>query len=99
MQNFPQQLQTPISQKQKIFSGFFIAYLECASNLEHFEQKDEHPSLVISEIILRQSWLLKRLKGLASEHHSVSNVLTGSRHCSNQHDTTIIVFFHEFEVN
>ena len=51
MQNFPQQLQTPISQKQKIFSGFFIAYPECASNLEHFEQKDEHPSLVISEII------------------------------------------------
>ena len=51
MQNFPQQLQTPISQKQKIFSRFFIAYLECASNLEHFEKKDEHPSLVISEII------------------------------------------------
>ena len=51
MQNFPQQLQTPISQKQKIFSQFFIAYLECASNLEHFEKKDEHPTLVISEII------------------------------------------------
>ena len=51
MQNFPQQLQTPISNKQKIFSGFFIAYLECASYLEHFEKKDEHPSLVISEII------------------------------------------------
>ena len=47
MQNFPQQLQKPISQKQKIFSGFFIAYLECASNLEHFEKKDEHPSPVI----------------------------------------------------
>ena len=51
MQNFPQQLQTPISQKQKIFSGFLIAYLECPSNLENFEKKDEHPSLVISEII------------------------------------------------
>ena len=51
MQNFPQQLQTPISHKQQIFSGFFIAYLECASNLKHFEKKDEHPSLVISEII------------------------------------------------
>ena len=50
-QNFPQQIQTPISQKQKSFSGFFIAYLECASNLEHFEKKDEHPSLVFSEII------------------------------------------------
>ena len=51
MQNFTQELQTPISQKQKIFSGFCIAYQECASNLEHFEQKDEHPSLVFFEII------------------------------------------------
>ena len=51
MQNFPQQIQTPISQKQKIFSRFFIAYLECASNLEHFGKKDEHRSPVISEII------------------------------------------------
>ena len=51
MQNFPQQLQTPISQKQKMFSGFFIAYLECVSNLEHFEKKYEHRSLVISEIV------------------------------------------------
>ena len=51
MQNFPQQLQTPISWKQKIFSGLFIAYLECASNLQHFQKKDEHPSLVIPEII------------------------------------------------
>ena len=51
MQNFLQQIQTPISQKQKIFSRFFIAYLECASNLENFEKKDEHPSPVISEII------------------------------------------------
>ena len=51
MQNFAQQDQTPISQKQKMFSGFFIAYLECASNLEHFEKKGEHRSLVISEII------------------------------------------------
>ena len=51
MQNFLQQLQTPIFHKQKIVSLFFIAYLECASNLEHFEKKGEHPSPVISEII------------------------------------------------
>ena len=39
MQNFPQQSPTQISQKQKMFSGFFIAYLECASNLEHLKKK------------------------------------------------------------
>ena len=55
MQNFPEQLQTPISQKQKMFSGFFIAYLECASNLEDFEKKDEHPTIVISEIVYSET--------------------------------------------
>ena len=51
MQNFPQKLQTPISQKQKTFSRFFIAFLECALNLEYFEKKGEIPSLIITEII------------------------------------------------
>ena len=39
MQNLPQQFQTPLSQKQKTFSWFFIAYLRCAWNLEHFQKK------------------------------------------------------------
>ena len=51
MQNFPQQFQTPLSQKQKTFSLFFIAFLECPWNLEHFQRNDEYPSLIISEII------------------------------------------------
>ena len=51
MQNFTQQFQTPLSQKQKIFSWFFIAFLKCAWNLEHFQKKDEYSSLIISEII------------------------------------------------
>ena len=51
MQNFPQQFQTPLSHKQKTFSGFFIAFLKDALNLEHFRKKDEYPSQIISEII------------------------------------------------
>ena len=51
MENLPQQFQTPAYQKQKIFSGFFIEFLKCAWNLEHFEKKDEFSSLIISEII------------------------------------------------
>ena len=50
MQNLRQQFQTPLSQKQKTFSGFFIEFLKCAQNLEHFQKKDEYPSLIISEI-------------------------------------------------
>ena len=51
MQNLPPQFQKPASQKQKIFSGFFIEFLKCAWNLEHFRKKDEYSSLIISEII------------------------------------------------
>ena len=51
MQNLPQQFQTPLSNNQKTFSRFFIAFLKCAWNIEHFRQKDEYPSLIISEII------------------------------------------------
>ena len=51
MQNSRQQVQTPLSQKQRTFCGFSIAFLKCTRNLEHFQTKDEYPSLLISEII------------------------------------------------
>ena len=51
MKNLTQQFQTPLSSKQKTFSQFFIPFLICAWNLEHFQKKDEYPSLIISEII------------------------------------------------
>ena len=51
MKNFPEQFQTPLSQKQKTFSGLFIAFLKYAWNLEHFQKKYEYRSLIISEII------------------------------------------------
>ena len=54
MQNFLQQLQTLLSQKRKTFFGFFIAFLKCTSNLEHFGKKDECPCLIISEIIVSE---------------------------------------------
>ena len=51
MQNLQQQFKTPLSHKQKTFSGFFITFLKCAWNLEHFQKKYEYPSLITSEII------------------------------------------------
>ena len=37
--------------KKKNFCGFFIPFPKCAWNLEHFEKKDEYPSLIISEVM------------------------------------------------
>ena len=51
MKNLPQQFQTPLSQKQKTFCWFFIAFLKFAWNLEHFKKKDKYHSLISSEII------------------------------------------------
>ena len=51
MQNFLEQFQTPLSQKQKNFSGFFITFLKGAWNWEDFQKKDEYPSVIIFEII------------------------------------------------
>ena len=100
IQNLQQQFQNPLPQKQNTIFGFFIPFLKCAWSLEHFQNKDEYPR----PNYFRSYWswktsLLTRLKGLASDHHSVMNVLTGSKHCENQHGTVISLFFREFEVN
>ena len=36
---------------KSLFVNLFIAFPKCACNLEHFEKKDEYPSLIISEIM------------------------------------------------
>ena len=51
MQTFTQQVHTPLSWKQKTFSGSFIAFLKFTWNGEHFQKKGESSSLSISEII------------------------------------------------
>ena len=51
MQNLQQQFQTPLTHKQKTFSGFRVAFLKYAWNLEQFQKRDEYPRLIISEII------------------------------------------------
>ena len=54
MQNFLQKNQTLLSQKRKVFSGFFIGFLKCAWNLEQFQKKNDCPSLIFFEIIFSE---------------------------------------------
>ena len=51
MLNFAKQLEAPLPQKQKTFSGFLLPFLKCALDLKHFEKKGEFSSLVISKFI------------------------------------------------
>ena len=51
MQMFWQQLQTTLSKKGKTLCGFFLAFLKCAWNLEHSQNKEAYLSRIIPEII------------------------------------------------
>ena len=51
IQTLTQQVQTPLSLKQKTFFVFFIAFLKSTWNGAHFQKKGESSSLSISDII------------------------------------------------
>ena len=51
VQTYAQPVQTPLSLKEKIFSGFFIAFLKSTCNGEHFLKRGESSGLSILEII------------------------------------------------
>ena len=48
---FAQLVRKQLSQKPKIFSGNFVAFLKSTSIFEHFEKKDELHSLNIPEVL------------------------------------------------
>ena len=39
--NLTQSIRAQLSQKQKAFYLFFLAFLKCALNLKHFQKKDD----------------------------------------------------------
>ena len=51
MQIFWKQVETLLSQEEKLYCGFFIAFPKCVWNLEHSEKKEEYRSLINTEII------------------------------------------------
>ena len=72
------QIQTPLSLKQKTISRFFIAVLKCEMKFRKFWIESWESYLnYFQNYILRKSSLLKRLKDLASEHHSSKQRFNG----------------------
>ena len=45
-----QPIRTPLSQNNKAFCQFFLAFSKSTLNFEHFQKKDDPRSLFISEI-------------------------------------------------
>ena len=53
-QIFWQQLQRLLSQKEMAFFSFFISFLKSPWNLQNSEEKEEYPSVIITEIIVSE---------------------------------------------
>ena len=77
-ENLPLPIQRQLSEKLNTFSDFFIAFLECALNLEHFEKKWASWLKYFWSYWLWKTCILKCIKGLVSENLSVVSVLTSS---------------------
>ena len=100
METFWQRVQTPLSQKERDFFQIFYWIYEMCMKFRTFckKRRVSEPNYY-RNLCIRKRCLLKRPKGIASAHHSVINVLTGSKHSWRQDGTTISLFLHEFEIN
>ena len=68
------QIQTPLSLKTKEI--FYCSSEMCMKFRKFWIESWESYLNYFQNYILQKSWLLKRLKDLASEHHSVNNALS-----------------------
>ena len=72
--NLTQQNRTQLSQKQKAFSQFFLAFCKYTLNFEHFQKKmtliaDLFPKLRTPENVVRYMFKKSRFKGPFDRQH------------------------------
>ena len=80
-ERFSQAVHMQLSKKPNIFYQIFIAFLECTSNFQQIEKKDEPQSSTNSKIIdSEKGWVFKSLKDCASGHPSAVHVSTSDKH-------------------
>ena len=86
--------------KTEDFFRIFYCTTEMCMKFRTFSKKEWVSSTnYFRNYCFRNRLLLKRLKGLASENHSVLNVLRGSKHRWKIQGITNTLLSHEFQVN
>ena len=84
-ENLPLPIQTPLSKILKTIFCNFIAVLKSTINFQHFEKKWTSQLNYFWNYWHQKTWLLKCIKGPASENSSPVNVLTSPKNCWNLH--------------
>ena len=85
-------IQMQLSQKQKIFSEFFAAYLKSRLNFKYFDQKDDPYRFLLPILWTMKTWSDKCLKSAVSEDLSTSSMVNVPKDCWNLHHSTVMIF-------
>ena len=84
-------IQMQLSQKQKTFFPFFLAFLKSVLIFKNLPKNDDF-LMSFGNYRLRKRWLDKCLTSHASEHPSTNNMANGSKHCCNMNDSNFTIF-------
>ena len=87
-ENLQLPIQIPLSKKSKTLCWSFIAFLKSTLIFEHFEKMS-----LIAQVFLKLLWLLKCIKGPASENTSVVDVLMNPKNCWKLQKSNFILLF------
>ena len=92
-------IQMQLSQKQKIFSQFFAAFLKSRLILNILKKTMSLTAFVFPKLRTLKTWLDKCLKIPVLEELLTSNMEKVPKDCSNLHHITFIIFIDHCQVN
>ena len=92
-------IQMQLSQKQKIFSQFFAAFLKSRLILNILKQTMSLTAFVFPKLRTLKTWLDKCLKTPVLEDLLRSNMIKVPEDCTNLHHITFIIFIDHCEVH
>ena len=94
-ENFPQNVQRPLSQKPQPFPEIFTGFFQSTQNFAHSQKKRSASRLkYLGGYWVQQGWLPEFPKPPLLEHPSRVNVFTSPKHSWNLHGSTSILLSH-----
>ena len=95
----PNQFKENFVEIEKHFLNFFLHFRNLNYILNTLKKKWASEVISFWNYRLKKAGLLKCLKSPVSEHLWAVNMLSGPKHCLNQHRSIFFVFFHQYEKN
>ena len=92
IEHLTEAIEIQLSQKEKIYSKVFFAFLKSILNVKHFHKEWLSYLMYFRKYLLRKTWLDKCLKSRVSENPYTDNAANVSKHCCNRNGSSFIIF-------